>query len=215
MTLLLIAVIVFLLVWGCQVGDRKAKQKEYHDRTRTNLVLEKEIYLKVEDEITARLNATDIPVGEIYSHLLILYDEYQVPYRPFHCQWGIYHTREDLISDKARQCKEDELHAKKYGFKLDPEIPLENPEHPTVMDRIRYSYINKEAYQFYGHREYTRSSNLEAFYRELISRITQKRMYELGYAFTQNGVRDSDWQEQAKQLEEMERLKAKYPYLFR
>ncbi len=215
MTLLLIAVIVFLVVRGYQVGDKKAKQKEYQDRTRTNLVLEKEIYLKVEDEITARLNATDIPIGEIYPHLLMLYDEYQVAYRPFRCQWGVHDTRESLISDKTRQCKEDELHAKKYGFKLDPKIPLENPEHPTVMDRIRYSYINKEAYQFYGHREYTRSSTLEAVYRGLISEITQKRMNELGYAFTQNGVRDSDWQEQAKQLEEMEHLKSKYPYLFR
>ena len=55
MTLALIAVIVFLIVRGCQVGDRKAKKKEYQDKTRTNLVLEKEIYHKVEAEVSSQL----------------------------------------------------------------------------------------------------------------------------------------------------------------
>ena len=227
MTLALIAVIVFLIVWGCQVGDRKAKKKEYQDKTRTNLVLEKEIYQKVEAEVSSRLNSEDIPVGELYPRLLLLFDEYGVAYCPFSFQWRGCSTREEFIAQRTEECRQDELFVAERGFEVKPKssgrctlypdvsTPLEDGENPTTMDRIRHSYIITKGYTFYGNKHSVRASTLEATYRYLLSEITRKRMDELGFAFTKTGVRESEWQEQAKQTEEMERLKAQYPYLFR
>ena len=212
MTLALIAVIVFLIVWGCQVGDRKAKKKEYQDKTRTNLVLEKEIYQKVEAEVSSQLNSESIPVGELYPRLLLLFDEYGVAYCPFSFQWRGCSTREEFIAQRTEECRQDELFVAERGFK---NKPLEGGDSPTTMDRIRHSYIITKGYTFYGNKHSVRASTLEATYRYLLSEITLKRMDELGFAFTKTGVRESEWQEQAKQTEEMERLKAQYPYLFR
>ena len=212
MTLALIAVIVFLIVWGCQVGDRKAKKKEYQDKTRTNLVLEKEIYQKVEAEVSSQLNSESIPVGELYPRLLLLFDEYGVAYCPFSFQWRGCSTREEFIAQRTEECRQDELFVAERGFK---NKPLEGGDNPTTMDRIRHSYIITKGYTFYGNKHSIRASTLEATYRYLLSEITRKRMDELGFAFTKTGVRESEWQEQAKQTEEMERLKAQYPYLFR
>ena len=212
MTLALIAVIVFLIVWGCQVGDRKAKKKEYQDKTRTNLVLEKEIYQKVEAEVSSQLNSESIPVGELYPRLLRLFDEYGVAYCPFSFQWRGCSTREEFIAQRTEECRQDELFVAERGFK---NKPLEGGDSPTTMDRIRHSYIITKGYTFYGNKHSVRASTLEATYRYLLSEITRKRMDELGFAFTKTGVRESEWQEQAKQTEEMERLKAQYPYLFR
>lgn len=212
MTLALIAVIVFLIVWGCQVGDRKAKKKEYQDKTRTNLVLEKEIYQKVEAEVSSQLNSESIPVGELYPRLLLLFDEYGVAYCPFSFQWRGCSTREEFIAQRTEECRQDELFVAERGFK---NKPLEGGDNPTTMDRIRHSYIITKGYTFYGNKHSVRASTLEATYRYLLSEITRKRMDELGFAFTKTGVRESEWQEQAKQTEEMERLKAQYPYLFR
>ena len=227
MTLALIAVIVFLIVWGCQVGDRKTKKKEYQDKTRTNLVLEKEIYQKVEAEVSSRLNSEKIPVGEIYPRLLLLFDEYGVAYCPFSFQWQGCSTREEFISQRTEECRRDELFVSERGFEVKPKssgrytispdvsAPLEDSDNPTTMDRIRHSYIITNGYIFYGNKHSIRASTLEATYRYLLSEITCKRMDELGFAFTKTGVRESEWQEQAKQTKEMERLKAQYPYLFR
>lgn len=212
MTLALIAVIVFLIVWGCQVGDRKAKKKEYQDKTRTNLVLEKEIYQKVEAEVSSQLNSESIPVGELYPRLLLLFDEYGVAYCPFSFQWRGCSTREEFIAQRTEECRQDELFVADRGFKSKP---LEGGDSPTTMDRIRHSYIITKGYMFYGNKHSVRASTLEATYHYLLSEITRKRMDELGFAFTKTGVRESEWQEQAKQTEEMERLKAQYPYLFR
>lgn len=212
MTLALIAVIVFLIVWGCQVGDRKAKKKEYQDKTRTNLVLEKEIYQKVEAEVSSQLNSESIPVGELYPRLLLLFDEHGVAYCPFSFQWRGCSTREEFIAQRTEECRQDELFVTERGFK---NKPLEGGDSPTTMDRIRHSYIITKGYTFYGNKHSVRASTLEATYRYLLSEITRKRMDELGFAFTKTGVRESEWQEQAKQTEEMERLKAQYPYLFR
>ena len=212
MTLALIAVIVFLIVWGCQVGDRKANKKEYQDKTRTNLVLEKEVYQKVETEVSSRLNSEVIPVGEIYPHLLLLFDEYGVAYCPFSFQWRGCSTREEFIAQRTEECRQDETFVAERGFKGKP---LEGGDKPTTMDRIRHSYIITKGYTFYGNKHSVRASTLEATYRYLLSEITRKRMDELGFAFTKTGVRESEWQEQAKQTEEMQRLKAQYPYLFR
>lgn len=226
MTLALIAVIVFLIVWGCQVGDRKAKRKEYQDKTRTNIVLEQEIYQKAEDEISKRLNSEEIPIGEIYTRLLLLFDEYGVAYCPFDFQWRGCSTREELIAKETSECRNDELHVQEYGFQIKPKgrkptlfldvtTPLENEEHPTTMDRIRHSFITADTCQFYGQKHKVRASKLEATYRYLLSEITRKRVNDLGFAFSKTGVRESEWQEQAKQRDEMELLKQKYPYLFR
>lgn len=217
MTLALIAVIVFLIMWGYQVGDRKTKKKEYQDKTRTNLVLEKEIYGKVEEEISSRLNSEEIPVGEIYPRLLQLFDEYGVAYCPFKIHWAECSTREEFIARETEECRRDELHVKQYGFKY-PDcdlVPMENEDIPTTMDRIRHSYILRCGYVFYGNEHSIQASKLEATYQYLLSEITHKRMDELGFAFTKTGVCESEWQEREKEQKEMEQLRAKYPYLFR
>lgn len=227
MTLALIAVIVFLIVWGCQVGDRKAKKKEYQDKTRTNLVLEKEIYSKVEEEISLRLNSEEIPVGEIYPRLLQLFDEYGVAYHVFNVSWGKHQSREDFIDALTEECRNEELLSQEKSQKL-PCFSCTRSggcnqcnerekaaRKRSTMDRIQCQHMRKYATKQYGKSFYTMTSRLEATYRGLLYGLTRKRMYELGYATTRDGLRESEWQEREKEQKEMEQLRAKYPYLFR
>lgn len=218
MTLALIAIIVFLIVWGCQVSDINAKKKAYRERTKTNVALQIEIRKKVEEEVQNDLREQDIPLGEVFPAILSLYDEYKVAYLPFSFQWKRYGTREDYIARTKELCQSAEFFgfSKKYK-QLDcyrcvgescPSCEFASyPDPSDIMTRIKYSYTEEDITK-------GRTPPLEIEYNGLINQIVEKRMHELGYAYSHDYKTESDWQEQEKERKEIDELRKKYPYLF-
>ncbi len=213
MTLALIAAIVFLIAWGCQVGDSKIKQAEYKRKTRINLTLENEVFNSAAKEISELLDNENIPKGNIYAKLMSYFDKFGVAYMPFKANgmWGgikrdyKYASREEMISAEDAECRllED---------------ACSNSCELTTMERIKFK-PRGSPFTFsrciYGTSDNDIYSELELVYYELILEVTKKRMHEIGYAFSKTGIRESDWQEREKEKREMAEIKKKYPYLFR
>lgn len=242
MTLALIAVIVFLIVWVCQVGDIKAKKKEHQNKTRTCIAREKEIYLNVTGEIDARINA-ELPLTsssmEVYNLLMSYFAEYEVLYGCLDAEarnQQIQEDRMDIANDVINWTVESPLDlikrdarirylGKKISFRpyeIIPSNQKETEKHRQNIVAIYGSVEDKEKFESkYGKIEVPNVtlprhfSRLFVIYRTLIFEIVKKRLYEENLCLSKDGIHESEWQEQEKKTKEMEQLRAKYPYLFR
>lgn len=99
MTILLIAGIVFLIVWLKDREDKKTKNEQYKKSTITNIQLERNIeikWLRIIDEklktYSGSLNAFD--------YLMTLFDEYEIPKIRWNEPTNLVHkTREKALQD--------------------------------------------------------------------------------------------------------------------
>ncbi len=79
MTLALIAFIVFFAVWGYQVLDRKAKRREYENKTRTDIQLQSEIENEWKTKLAPEIDIVLPENTSIFDYIRSLYRKYDIP----------------------------------------------------------------------------------------------------------------------------------------
>ena len=231
MTLALIVVIVFLVVWAYQVAGKKIAAKGYKQRTKTDLQLQTKTQTDWEQRISDEINAEDIPLGELYDRIASYYNKYNMPpesYVP--CDMYAYERdmREWRQKAIAKECVNEMQRRYHYWQQIDGIYFFDKYKDRVKIWDIAYKQrVTPATYAQYSDvpplpAEQDTQTNMErikavsecdARFGNLIRLLTMKSLSEQGIHAWAHG-KESDWQETERRLAEIHRREQEYPWLY-
>lgn len=225
MTLALIVLVVFLIVWFNQSAKIKGDKHTHRKRTITNVQLQDELgaknFKKIIDDLTALPASQTLAGDSLMDALEKLYQEYDVPDR---------RTPEQRTTDRAKylsaisSAREDEeypiddsklpLVDRIWHYPFDaplidrPDLLVGTPNTIIEVDGIKYKYdhrgIPTNLYQ----------SIPAKLVGDLKVLLTMRELDAAGYKYSWNR-QPANWQRAEIAAEQYKETKKKYPWLYR
>ena len=226
MTALLIAIIIALVITAYQVTNAKANENIMKKATRTNVELQKQVTQEWWDKLAPELDIV-IQDASVYHYIDTLYDKYGMPKYyymslPPEGVIALYEKNKLRCDEDERRdesirlykydcavCKKQNTADLKYYLAV-KDISVLYTRNRTVRQRI---YENSLEPDTLGYR--TTNSLAKQYLEWLIYELTQKTMYEKGFAMSRDGIHESEWQEHEKKMQQFKENKEKYPWKFR
>lgn len=233
MTLALVVLVVFLVVWFSDSAKKREEKQAYQKKTITNVKLQDELWCDNFKMIIADLEELDkvspLTADQVMPTIESLFDKYDIPDRRT--------SREKQIATNAYlqaiQSRQDKLNHEEYRYPTDASIiPLpfkiiyySYPHETTIPPHFNNPALifgepntSKKIDGFEYEYDYIGQARILTEPHSLICRIcnllTERDLYEKGFNFSWNR-QESSWQQSEQQIKEYKDKKKKYPWLYR
>lgn len=225
MTLALIVLIVFLIVWFNQSAKIKGDKYTHRKRTITNVQLQDELdaknFKKVIDDLAALPPSQTLAGDSLIDAIEKLYQEYDLPDRRTPEQRTIHRAKYLAAIASAREDEEYPIDDSKlplvdriwhYPFDAPlidrPDLLVGTPNTIIEVSGIKYKYDHRGiASNMY----WTIPAKLVG---DLQVLLTMKELDEAGYKYSWNR-QESNWQRAEADAKKYKEHKDKYPWLYR
>lgn len=225
MTLALIVLVVFLVVWFNQSAKSKSDKQAHRKRTITNITLQDELSAKnftlVFNDLSEIARTTNLSGNGLIDALERMYQTYDLPDRRNEADKT--NDRKKYLADLARMIADEDYpeddsklsladkiwHYPFYAPHIDrPELLFGNPNTIEVIDGIKYKYDHRGiANHFY----WTVPAKL---FGDIVVLRTIRELDEAGYKYSWNR-QEANWQKAEKEAQQYKYNKEKYPWLYR
>lgn len=225
MTLALIVLVVFLIVWFNQSTKNKSDKQAHRKRTITNIALQDELSAKnfalVISDLNEIANTKNLSGDTLIDTLEGMYQTYDLPDR--RSDTDKINDRKKYLSDLANAIADEDYPVDDSKLPLAdkiwhypfcaphierPELLFGNPNTTEVIDGIKYKYDHRGiANHFY----WTIPAKL---FGDIVVLRTIRELDEEGYRYSWKR-QEANWQKAEKEAEQYKYNKDKYPWLYK
>lgn len=213
MTLALVIVIVFLVVWAGQVITRKANRQQYKNATRTDSAQQAKSLSDWDKKISDEINSQDIPYGKLFDFIEGLYTKYNMPFDTY--VDGAMHSW-----DKPTSKNTPEVRAKDRAQSIESELDYQRRSardkvfvYNNNNGSIKFNRTTEEEINFTNMQRVLANYQCACYYSTLLFMLTKHSLAANGIYGWSYGGKESEWQEMEKYISDIDDFNKQYPWL--